>query len=48
MGTLDLYWVNKWMKGCDYCVYWCLPGPIDAWNDLLLEMLRREDGLSLG
>lgn len=21
------------------CVHWCLPGPIDMWNDVLLEML---------
>lgn len=25
------------------CVHWCLPGPIDAWNDLLLELLRRDN-----
>ncbi|OVA06437.1 PC-Esterase [Macleaya cordata] len=25
------------------CVHWCLPGPIDAWNDLLLEMLKMEN-----
>ncbi|OVA06438.1 PMR5 N-terminal domain [Macleaya cordata] len=24
------------------CVHWCLPGPIDTWNDFLLEMLKRE------
>ncbi|KAL8161085.1 hypothetical protein V2J09_012574 [Rumex salicifolius] len=24
------------------CVHWCLPGPIDAWNDFLLEMVRTE------
>lgn len=24
------------------CVHWCLPGPIDAWNDFLQELLRRE------
>lgn len=23
------------------CVHWCLPGPIDAWNEILLEMIRR-------
>lgn len=22
------------------CVHWCLPGPIDSWNDFLLEMLK--------
>ncbi|GFQ06571.1 protein trichome birefringence-like 19 [Phtheirospermum japonicum] len=25
------------------CVHWCLPGPIDSWNDFLQELLRRED-----
>ncbi|PIN09910.1 hypothetical protein CDL12_17498 [Handroanthus impetiginosus] len=24
------------------CVHWCLPGPIDAWNDFLQELLERE------
>ncbi|KAJ0987282.1 hypothetical protein J5N97_005638 [Dioscorea zingiberensis] len=22
------------------CVHWCLPGPVDLWNDLLFHMLR--------
>ncbi|XP_051119124.1 protein trichome birefringence-like 19 [Andrographis paniculata] len=22
------------------CVHWCLPGPIDAWNDFLLHLLK--------
>lgn len=21
------------------CLHWCLPGPIDSWNDLLMEMI---------
>ncbi|XP_074308273.1 protein trichome birefringence-like 19 [Silene latifolia] len=24
------------------CVHWCLPGPIDSWNDFLLEMIKTE------
>ncbi|KAK6129089.1 hypothetical protein DH2020_037162 [Rehmannia glutinosa] len=24
------------------CVHWCLPGPIDAWNDILQELLIKE------
>ncbi|XAR71337.1 hypothetical protein NMG60_11028546, partial [Bertholletia excelsa] len=24
------------------CVHWCLPGPIDTWNELLLHMLSME------
>ncbi|XP_021280258.1 protein trichome birefringence-like 25 isoform X1 [Herrania umbratica] len=23
------------------CLHWCLPGPIDSWNDLLMEMINR-------
>ncbi|EEF28475.1 conserved hypothetical protein [Ricinus communis] len=23
------------------CLHWCLPGPIDAWNDLVMEMLPK-------
>ncbi|XP_008783107.3 protein trichome birefringence-like 19 [Phoenix dactylifera] len=26
------------------CVHWCLPGPVDAWNDFLLHMLKMEGG----
>ncbi|KAG5624072.1 hypothetical protein H5410_009290 [Solanum commersonii] len=26
------------------CVHWCLPGPIDAWNDFLVQLLKREVG----
>ncbi|KAE9613409.1 hypothetical protein Lal_00016016 [Lupinus albus] len=22
------------------CVHWCLPGPIDTWNEILLEMMK--------
>ncbi|XP_011073699.1 protein trichome birefringence-like 23 [Sesamum indicum] len=22
------------------CLHWCLPGPIDSWNDLLMEMIK--------
>ena len=25
------------------CVHWCLPGPIDAWNDFLQELIKREE-----
>lgn len=24
------------------CLHWCLPGPIDTWNDLMMEMLLTE------
>lgn len=25
------------------CLHWCLPGPIDSWNDLMMEMLLRHE-----
>ncbi|KAK3164945.1 hypothetical protein QOZ80_1AG0026860 [Eleusine coracana subsp. coracana] len=31
------HWPHE-KRGKD-CVHWCLPGPIDAWNDMLLHML---------
>ncbi|KDP45397.1 hypothetical protein JCGZ_09646 [Jatropha curcas] len=40
-GHPGAFWGNKWMKGYNDCVHWCLPGPIDLWNDLLLAVLRR-------
>ncbi|KAJ0971710.1 hypothetical protein J5N97_019669 [Dioscorea zingiberensis] len=25
------------------CIHWCLPGPIDSWNDLLMKMVIDDD-----
>ncbi|CAN0857408.1 Xyloglucan O-acetyltransferase 4 [Linum grandiflorum] len=35
------HWGNIWMKGYNDCVHWCMPGPIDVWNDFLLAILTR-------
>ncbi|WCJ20922.1 TRICHOME BIREFRINGENCE-LIKE 22 [Euphorbia peplus] len=40
-GHPGSYWDNKWMRGYNDCVHWCLPGPIDLWNDMLLALLRK-------
>lgn len=24
------------------CLHWCMPGPVDTWNELVLEVIRRE------
>ncbi|CAN8266093.1 unnamed protein product [Cochlearia groenlandica] len=40
-GHPNGYWGNKWMKGYNDCVHWCLPGPIDAWNEFLMVIIRR-------
>lgn len=26
------------------CVHWCLPGPIDTWNEIFLEMMKKWEG----
>lgn len=29
------------------CLHWCLPGPIDLWNELLLQIMKiKGDGLN--
>lgn len=28
------------------CVHWCLPGPVDTWNQILLEVMKRWDDQS--
>ncbi|XP_023526961.1 protein ALTERED XYLOGLUCAN 4-like [Cucurbita pepo subsp. pepo] len=35
------FWGNKWMRGYNDCVHWCMPGPIDAWSDLLMAVMRK-------
>ncbi|KAF5951722.1 hypothetical protein HYC85_009666 [Camellia sinensis] len=30
---------NKNAKVINDCLHWCLPGPIDTWNDFLMEMI---------
>ncbi|KAH9742019.1 protein ALTERED XYLOGLUCAN 4-like [Citrus sinensis] len=40
-GHPGAFWDNKYMKGYNDCVHWCLPGPIDVWNDLLIQVLTK-------
>ncbi|PIM99496.1 hypothetical protein CDL12_28016 [Handroanthus impetiginosus] len=40
-GHPGIHWGNQWMKGYSDCIHWCLPGPIDTWNELLLEIITR-------
>ncbi|PIA40412.1 hypothetical protein AQUCO_02500246v1 [Aquilegia coerulea] len=46
-GHPDIHWNNQYMEGYSDCVHWCLPGPIDVWNDLLMAVFRKEDYSSL-
>ncbi|GAB4831771.1 hypothetical protein Ancab_005783 [Ancistrocladus abbreviatus] len=36
------HWPNENVTLYNDCVHWCLPGPIDTWNDFLLEMVKTE------
>ncbi|XP_031286021.1 protein trichome birefringence-like 19 [Pistacia vera] len=36
------HWPHENVTLYNDCVHWCLPGPIDTWNDFLLEMLKME------
>lgn len=45
-GHPGLYWRSK-KKGYSDCVHWCLPGPIDVWNEFLLEALQRQSRILL-
>lgn len=42
-GHPDSHYGKVWMKGYHDCLHWCLPGPIDAWNDLLVAVLLKEN-----
>lgn len=33
------HWPDEKRTLYNDCIHWCLPGPIDAWNDMLLHML---------
>ncbi|TVU11684.1 hypothetical protein EJB05_45284, partial [Eragrostis curvula] len=33
------HWPDEKVELYNDCVHWCLPGPIDAWNEMLLQMM---------
>ncbi|KAK9700145.1 hypothetical protein RND81_08G220000 [Saponaria officinalis] len=41
------HWPHENVTLYNDCVHWCLPGPIDNWNDFLLEMLWNEEKIVL-
>ncbi|KAI3813296.1 hypothetical protein L1987_18016 [Smallanthus sonchifolius] len=38
------HWPSQNVTMANDCVHWCLPGPIDAWSDFLMELIKREEG----
>ncbi|WOL00770.1 hypothetical protein Cni_G09483 [Canna indica] len=42
-GHGSKYWSSeRKRKNVQDCLHWCLPGPIDTWNDLLMQLLMSE------
>ncbi|KAL6994045.1 hypothetical protein U1Q18_012152 [Sarracenia purpurea var. burkii] len=37
------HWSQANVSLANDCVHWCLPGPVDTWNDFLMELLKREE-----
>lgn len=36
------HWPHEMLTLYNDCVHWCLPGPIDTWNDFLLEIMKTD------
>ncbi|KAF8772553.1 hypothetical protein HU200_005510 [Digitaria exilis] len=32
---------KRWVRNASDCLHWCLPGPVDMWNDVLLQRLAQ-------
>ncbi|CAL5370787.1 unnamed protein product [Camellia sinensis] len=43
-GHLNRYghWLHENVRRLD-CLHWCLPGPNDVWNEMLLQMIEMEN-----
>lgn len=46
-GHPNSHWENRWKTSYRDCVHWCMPGPIDTWNELLLETIKRYKGYEI-
>ncbi|GJN29040.1 hypothetical protein PR202_gb17230 [Eleusine coracana subsp. coracana] len=42
------HWPNENVTLYNDCVHWCLPGPVDAWNEMLQQMLFPRFGIEVG
>ncbi|KAI4346489.1 hypothetical protein L6164_007380 [Bauhinia variegata] len=40
-GHPGAHWGKTWVKGYTDCTHWCMPGPVDFWNELMLAVLKR-------
>ncbi|KAL6605883.1 hypothetical protein ACP70R_041536 [Stipagrostis hirtigluma subsp. patula] len=38
-GHPGAHYDKRWVRNASDCLHWCLPGPVDMWNDMLLQRL---------
>ncbi|KAJ3694929.1 hypothetical protein LUZ60_000306 [Juncus effusus] len=36
---------KRWVRNANDCLHWCLPGPVDMWNDMLLFNLMKSSSV---
>ncbi|AQK83418.1 protein ALTERED XYLOGLUCAN 4-like [Zea mays] len=40
-GHPGWHYDKRWVRNASDCLHWCLPGPVDTWNDMLLRRLTQ-------
>lgn len=40
-GHPGWHYDKRWVRNASDCLHWCLPGPVDTWNDMLLQRLTQ-------
>ncbi|CAN6201973.1 unnamed protein product [Urochloa humidicola] len=40
-GHPGAYYDKRWVRNASDCLHWCLPGPVDMWNQMLLQRLAQ-------
>ncbi|TKW20634.1 hypothetical protein SEVIR_4G102500v4 [Setaria viridis] len=40
-GHPGKHYDKRWVRNASDCLHWCLPGPVDMWNDVLLQRLAQ-------
>lgn len=44
-GHPGAHYDKRWVRNANDCLHWCLPGPVDMWNEVLLETLKKHSPL---
>ncbi|CAN6178648.1 unnamed protein product [Urochloa humidicola] len=40
-GHPGAHYDKRWVRNASDCLHWCLPGPVDMWNEVLLQRLAQ-------